>query len=162
MHLRLAYGTQRTQAAHPEAGPSPEGADRKSSLIDFYSSVQMGTQQAQAQAAHAEVVATAARTGRELRAEQQKSAALSAQLDSARAGAATAALAAADAAAAAAEEHARLEVCAVPGAPLVLRALCSCKCALVQLSPWRTAPSPRSKNRGTVTFCGECCVTAQG
>lgn len=159
MHLRLAYGTQRTQAAHAEAGPSPKGADRTSNLIDFYSSVQMGTQQAQAQAAHAEVVATAARTGRELRAEQQKSAALSAQLDSARAGAATAATAAADAAAAAAEEHARLEVCpVVPGAPLVLRALCSCKCALVQISPWRTAPSPRSKNRGTVTFC----VTAQG
>ena len=70
----------------------------------------MGTQQAQAQATHAEVVAAAARTVRELRAEQQKAAALTMQLDAARAEAATAAAAAAEAAASAAAEQAALEV----------------------------------------------------
>lgn len=72
--------------------------------------MQIGTQQAQAAAAHAEAVAAAARTTRELRAEQQKTEALTSQLDSLRAQSATAASAASEAASAAATEHARLEV----------------------------------------------------
>ena len=71
---------------------------------------QRGSAQAQQQAAHAELAASAARTSRELRCEQERASQLAGQLEATRAEAATAATSAAEAASAAAAERARLEV----------------------------------------------------